>query len=442
VPNLQPDTSIYANVGKSQGQMSPLDLMALITRMKEYQSQQNETQALQNAPQTDSPTGPVVDYTAARRSILQNPTGGFVHSDQLTALEQLAQEQQNTQQKKTDGILRIITPLLDLPKSQIPKAFAGMVPALVAIGANPEMVATQFLGIDPETAKRNLALYKQQQIGPTGQEPMTNVPGPGGAPVAQPSSATALQARGVGNAAFPGVPTTGGPGEEPYWNDLKLAGDYTRDIQPLVQAIPAISKLGPRSFGPGTDELNYVKKFLTVGGADKMLGINVEDINNYDKAKKAIADWNNRISAGGTNDRLAQTIESNPNTTMLKSTMMTILKTNLAVRAMKQAQIREFQKSGLPPNQYPDWAAKWNQDQDPRAFALPMMSKDAAQKMLKGMGSLNSPERLRFEVSHGIAAAYPVPAPTGGWNIPEDEEAPKRPRAQPQAPTAESGGNL
>jgi hypothetical protein len=418
VPNLQPDTSIYANVGKNQGSMSPLDLMALITRMKEYQSQQNETQALTNAPKTDSPTGPVVDYTAARKSLLENPTGGFVHSGQLTGIEQLQQAQQDTQQKKTDGILRIITPLLDLPKSQIPKAFAGMVPALVAIGANPAMVATQFLGLDPETAKRNLALYKQMQVGPTGQEPMTNVPGPGGAPVAQPSSATALQARGVGNAAFPGVPTTGGPAEAPYWSDVATAGNYQRDVLPLVQAIPALARLGKRGLGPGTDELNNIKAFLITTGADKMLGIDAEKVKDYTEAKKYLVDWSNRVSAGGTNDRLAAAFESNPNMKMTQAAAINVAKTALAVRAMQQAKTLEFQKTGLPPNQYPSWASWWDQQQDPRAFGLAMMNKKAAQKMIKGM----SPQELaRFEASEKISSQYPVTGPPGGWNIPEDE---------------------
>src|SRR5580693_1663621 len=101
MPNLQPDTSIYANVGKSQGQMSPLDLMALITRMKEYQSQQNETQALTNVPQTEGPLGPTPDYSAARSNLLRNPTGGFVHADQLTGIERLQQAQLASQQQKT-----------------------------------------------------------------------------------------------------------------------------------------------------------------------------------------------------------------------------------------------------------------------------------------------------------------------------------------------------
>jgi hypothetical protein len=208
MPNLQPDTSIYANVGKQQGQMSPLDLMALITRMKEYQSQQNETQALTNVPQPEGPLGPTPDYSAARRSLLQNPTGGFVHSSQLTGIEQLKQAQLASQQQTTDAIVKIITPLLDLPPNKIPKAFAGISPAIAALGVDPAMVATKFLGMDPEAVKRNLALYKQMQVGPTGQEPMTTFTTTPGAPPTQiPSSAVALASRGVGNAAFPGVQT-------------------------------------------------------------------------------------------------------------------------------------------------------------------------------------------------------------------------------------------
>jgi hypothetical protein len=430
VPNLQPDTSIYANVGKPQGQMSPLDLMALITRMKEYQSQQNETQALTNAPQTEGPLGPTTDYSAVRRSMLQNPTGGFVSSDQMRGLEHLQQAQLASQQQKTDFILRTITPLLDLPPNKIAKAFAGIAPALVAANMDPVAVGKHFLGLDPEIVKRNieqakngldqqaartnLALYKNMQVGPTGQEAMTSVPGPGGEPISQPSSAVQLQARGVRNAAFPGV-QTGLPlgakeSGDQMAEDLRQAGTYSQGIFPLQQALKLAKDLGPGGMGPGTKGRQSFEEFVYSVMPSLVPADMQKKIKTYAELEKYLVNNTQQLAqtiGPHTNDGLASAVTGSPGVHINDLAGVDLIKANIAARKMVHTLTMQASRAGGP--NYSKQKAFLAPQQDPRAFHIENAEPDEIDNWHK---SLKGAEREKFNASLRAGIASGVISPS------------------------------
>ena len=415
--DLQPDTSMYAAFRapppSGVGAMSIGDLIGLAQRAREYNTQGAVSNAIQGA--TDPNTG-IVNYSKVLPAAQAG--GAFITPDMAASVSHAQDAQLQTRQNQTNAAIHMLSSVLDLGNGATSDDFARIAPTLAGLGIDPSIITKIQTGAHsgPEFI-RNLQLLKST-LGP---EPLTQVPGGiGGAPVNVPSGQAAMQARGlppVGGPGYsPGLGTTGVGNEAPFTQAVNESTDYQRDVLPLTQAIPALERLGARGTYPGASELNNLKTFLIGVGADKTLGIDVNKVQDFTEAKKYLVDWSNRASSGGTNDRLAAAFESNPNMTMQQASAVTVAKTALAVRAMREAQIQEFQKTGLPPNQYPGWASQWNQQQDPRAFGLAMMKPTQIKSMLKGMAPA---ERERFEHSESVASQYPVIAPPGGWNIPE-----------------------
>ncbi len=193
--------------------------------------------------------------------------------------------------------------------------------------------------------------------------------------------------------------------------------NYRREVTPLEQAIPALSRLDKYGTGPGTDEVNKIKSFLQSAGVGGLLGIDPEKIKNFDEAKKYMVDWimaSGTSGAGGRNaDALAAAFSSNPNVGISKAANADIAKVALSLRRMKYAQQAEFERTGLPEGQYGKWASTWNAKQDPRAFGFDLMTGEAAKKFLKG---LSPQDRARFDRSLGIAEHHELTSPRGGWN--------------------------
>lgn len=191
------------------------------------------------------------------------------------------------------------------------------------------------------------------------------------------------------------------------------AANYRRQVMPLEQAIPALSKLGTTGTGPGTDEVNKIKSFLQSAGAGQLLGIDPDKIKNFDEAKKYLTDWVMATGSTGTNDKLAAAFASNANVGISNAAAKDVAKTALALRRMKHAQVAEFAQTGLPDGEYSRWALKFNREQDPRAYGFDLMTRDAAGKFLK---SMSAEDRKRFDASLAVAERNGLNSPRGGWN--------------------------
>ena len=167
--------------------------------------------------------------------------------------------------------------------------------------------------------------------------------------------------------------------------DRQTAARYQRDIFPLKEAIPALERLGTKGTGPGTETINNIKSFVL----SNVPGVKESDFNgtvgDYDKAKKYLTDFVNQTGSTGTNDKLAAAFAGNPSVHISNAAAQDVAKSALALRRMQQAQIIEFEKTGLPPDKYASWATKWGNTQDSRAYGLDLMGADKAEKLKKSL---------------------------------------------------------
>lgn len=168
------------------------------------------------------------------------------------------------------------------------------------------------------------------------------------------------------------------------------AANYRREIYPLEQAIPALERLGKTGTGPGTEQVNQIKSFLQSAGVP---GIDVQKIKDYDEAHKYLTDWVTANGDHSTNDKLAAAFASNASTKISNAAAADVAKAALALRRMKQAQLEEFEASGLPESQYGRWAAKWNREQDPRVYGWDYMNDNQKKALLQ---SIIGPKRDLF----------------------------------------------
>jgi hypothetical protein len=208
-------------------------------------------------------------------------------------------------------------------------------------------------------------------------------PGAGGAP----------QQGTLGSANYGGTTPTGlapgvgeaqvqtGAGSGAALNEARQRSlNYHQEVFPLETAIPALEKLGKTGTGPGTEEINHVKSFLQSAGIP---GLDTDKIKNFDEAKKYLTDFVNQNGNTGTNDKLAAAFAGNPSVNISNAAAVDVAKSALALRRMKQAQLVEFEKSGLPDSEFTKWASRWQLGHDPRAFGFDLMSPDARKKVIE-----------------------------------------------------------
>jgi hypothetical protein len=161
------------------------------------------------------------------------------------------------------------------------------------------------------------------------------------------------------------------------------ATGYQRDIFPLMQAIPALEKLGTKGTGPGTETINNIKSFIlsNVPGVTEKSFEGLSDVASFDKVHKYLTDFVNQTGNSGTNDKLAAAFAGNPSTRISNAAAVDVAKSALALRNMQQAQLLEFEKQKLPANQFSKWVAKRTNELDPRAFGVHLMTADARKKL-------------------------------------------------------------
>jgi len=179
----------------------------------------------------------------------------------------------------------------------------------------------------------------------------------------------------------------GGGSGEMLTAERARASNYRREVYPLEQAIPALERLGKTGTGPGTEEVNKIKSFLQSVGVP---GIDVNKIKDFDEAHKYLTDWVTANGDSSTNDKLAAAFASNASTKISNAAAVDVAKAALALRRMKQAQLEEFEASGLPESQYGKWAAKWNREQDPRVYGWDYMNDSQKKAFLQ---SVTGPKR-------------------------------------------------
>lgn len=321
-----------------------------------------------------------------------------------------------------------------LPADQIRQKLAGFHTRIldnlqaseyVTVGQNPDgsprlMTRNGAVITDAATPRGGAAPGAGGNTGQPGATPQpAATPGQGGpamAPTLPPGRVEATTAVGKGSG-------------DQLVADQQANANYRREVLPLEQAIPALEKLGTTGSGPGAEELNHFKSFLTTVGADKFLGIDIDKIKTFDEAKKYLTDWVMATGNTGTNDKMAAAFSSNASTSISNAAAQDVAKIALSIRRMKAAQTAEFDKTGLPADQYTKWAANWNRTQDPRAYGADLMGPEKAKKLIASLSNkspgkgqtvngkqLDLPsDRQKFIDSLRVAHENQLTSPQGGW---------------------------
>lgn len=251
-------------------------------------------------------------------------------------------------------------------------------------GIGQGIATLRTMGVSPETMVSRVAAPPGPQNQPM-QQPLTSAIRGGTQPVAAvPGAAEAQVQTGAGSGAA--------------LNDARQRGlNYRQEVFPLETAIPALEKLGKTGTGPGTEEFNHVKSFLQSAGIP---GLDTDKIKNFDEAKKYLTDFVNQNGNTGTNDKLAAAFAGNPSVGVSNAAAVDVAKSALTLRRMKQAQLVEFEKSGLPDSEYTKWASQWNVGHDPRAYGFDLMKPEQRVAVLnsisdkKGKDGAASPRDL------------------------------------------------
>lgn len=216
--------------------------------------------------------------------------------------------------------------------------------------------------------------------------------------------------RGLVTTPVPGAveaqTAVGGESGKQYAADLGEAASYQQRVNPLQKAIPLLEALGTQGTGPGTEQINQMRSFLTSMG----LPINPDSTKMFDEAKKYLVQDATANGDTGTNDKLAATFSGNPSTEISNAAAVDVAKTALALRRMKNAQVLAFQQSGLAPEKYSAAIAQFNAAQDPRAFGLDLMRPEQRTALIQ---SLKGEERTKFAASLRNAVSLGLVTPPG-----------------------------
>jgi hypothetical protein len=116
----------------------------------------------------------------------------------------------------------------------------------------------------------------------------------------------------------------------------------------------------------------------------------------FDEAKKYMLGAMLSRGAGlgiNTNEKLAALSGASASTDITKMAATDILRVNIGLEKAQQAQLKAFDRTGLPAEKFSKWAADWASNRDLRVYAL--ADKSAAEKQ-KFIGSLKPGERKKF----------------------------------------------
>ncbi len=279
-------------------------------------------------------------------------------------------------------------------------------------------------------------------------------------PNAAPSQSAAPAGQGAAPAPTYGTPApmvTGlGPGQQAA---LDVAGKASADQWAALQnsvggtagaggsgsaariymaqhALDLLQQGGPNATGPSapavTGALSYMQSLPGVGPLANKLGItDPQSISNFEEIKKVLtASAMGRASAhGGTTDsQLATTLASNPSATLSTLTNSDLLKANIGLERMDQAQAKSFStatdpSTGAPmtPDQFSGFSSDWNSKMDPRAFVADQLSPQQFASTVKGM---SPDDQAKFQNTFNTAVKNGWMAPPAWMQQPSAAAAP------------------
>lgn len=196
----------------------------------------------------------------------------------------------------------------------------------------------------------------------------------------------------------------GQAGGQQFAEDVAREGSYQQDVLPLEKARDALIALGTTGTGPGTEQIQEVKSFLTSMGIIDP----TDELKNFDEARKYLVQYARGAGDVGTNDKLAAAFAGNPSLGISNAAAVDVIKTALSLRRLQNAQVRAFSLTGESPAAYSKWKTEFNSTQDPVAYGFDMMDGAQRQKYFKG---LSGAEKQKFLSSLKTATELGVISP-------------------------------
>ena len=205
------------------------------------------------------------------------------------------------------------------------------------------------------------------------------------------------------------------------WADLQhqvggtsAGGGSAGRIYQLQQSLKSLQQLGPQGTGPGAagmqSVIRYAQSMPFVGGL--VSGVTSPDqIANYDEANKYLTQYASAKAGahGGTTDsQLATALSGNASTHISNLAAQNVVKANIGLERMDQAQAQAFQQTGQTPDQFSNFSAGWNRSMDPRAFIADQLTPQQLQSTVSSMSPAN---RTKFQSTYNQAV-------TNGWMNP------------------------
>lgn len=218
----------------------------------------------------------------------------------------------------------------------------------------------------------------------------TGAPEPGNlrtvTPAAPGASRSASAAEGSGT--LPGI---GGPSKQQqalydassaqYAADRQADAGYASDIVPLQKLL----QLLPQTMtGPGAETVSNLAKVAQTFGIN--LPGTATQAQYYDELNKYATRLAKDSGAAPNSDaQLLASISSNPNVTMNNAAAQDVTKVMLALRRMQHAGVVAAQNAGMDgqSQNYSTFKSQWGAQQDPRAYAVDLMSPEAKAALRK-----------------------------------------------------------
>lgn len=205
----------------------------------------------------------------------------------------------------------------------------------------------------------------------------------------------------------PGVEIAATGAAENY-NDLNKA--VTGSGARIFTLQKALHALEGANTGPGSSIPNEVKSFIIAHKPEfwQKIGLPTPDPNtvaNYDEATKYLTQIAmNMPNAGNSVPALNSALTGNASTNISNMAATDVVKTQIALEKMQQAQTQAFNESGMSPSQFNKWQIDWNAKQDPRAYIMSELTPQQQQKVKDSIDT--SEEKVKFVNSLKMAMKY------------------------------------
>lgn len=386
---------------------NPLQLLSTVVQLQKARSELVARQAIGNAYQKSMNSDGTLDLTKAQNLIAADPNAAY--SAPQAASDILAQRGQiiaNGTAQFQQGVSQnaFLQNLLGTYADKKDLNYNDVLNGVVTAARNTNMPSHVLIGTlsgMPQDSKRlrdYLVNMRKMAIGSAGiSEPGTIGYTQAGAPVpgtrGQFLEATAP---GAGPSLVP--PPPGSEASTAVMQaDLARAGNYGQDVFPLQKALDLAKSLGPGGMGPGTEGRQKFESYLYSLMPELVPASMQNKIKNYAELEKYLVNNTQQRAQNlgpHTNEGLATNITGSPNVHINDLAGVDLIKAQLAVRKMEQAQIMQASKGGGPT--YTKQKATAAAQLDPRAFMIEHMEPQEIAKLQK---TLKGPERARFNAS-------------------------------------------